>query len=98
LKNISQNLGLCRKAGALVTGFDAAVEAIRKRKAAIVMTVTDISPKTLKEINFHAEKQGIKVYSIPVGMEEIRNILGKPYGVLAITDEKLTNIFNLGGE
>ena len=93
MKNISQNLGLCRKAGALVFGFDAVVEAMRKHKAFGVMTTTDISPKTLKEIRFHADKYNVNVYDIPVNMEEMRAILGKPAGVLAITDEKLLNIF-----
>jgi ribosomal protein L7Ae-like RNA K-turn-binding protein len=98
LKNITQNLGLCRKAGALVYGFDAVVEAMRKRKAAGVFTTADISPKTLKEVHFHAEKHNVKVYEISADMDEIKAILGKHAGVLAVTNEKLINILNLGGE
>ena len=37
-------LGLCRKAGKLVMGFDAVAESVMKGKAVLVLTAQDISP------------------------------------------------------
>jgi ribosomal protein L7Ae-like RNA K-turn-binding protein len=81
-----------------VFGFDAVTEAMKKGKAAGVLTTSDISPKTLKEIRFHAEKYNTSVFEIPASMEETGVLLGKKAGVLAVTDEKLLNILNLGGK
>ena len=50
-----QAVSLCRKAGALTMGFDAVEEACVKSKAWLVMTASDISPKTLQHSSaFHA--------------------------------------------
>jgi ribosomal protein L7Ae-like RNA K-turn-binding protein len=87
-----QNLGLCRKAGALAIGFDAVVEAMKKNKAKGVLTAIDISPKTLKEVKFYAEKYKIDIINISAEKDEIGKILGKNAAVLAITDEKLLNL------
>jgi len=47
-----QAVSLCRKAGALTMGFDAVEEACVKSKAWLVMTASDISPKTLQRLNY----------------------------------------------
>ena len=39
-------LGLCRKAGKLVMGFDAVAESVMKGKAVLVLTAQDVSPRT----------------------------------------------------
>jgi len=87
-----QNLGLCRKAGALVMGFDAVVEVVKKNKAVGILVTSDISAKTLKEIKFHAEKNNTEIVHMSAEMEEVGAVLGKSVAVLAITDEGLFNI------
>ena len=41
-------LSLCRKAGALVTGFDAVKESVFKGKAQLVLCACDASPGTAR--------------------------------------------------
>ena len=93
MTNLTQNLGLCKKAGALILGFDAVIEAAVKGKTAGIMTTRDLSEKTLKEVNFHAERLKITVISLPVGMIEIKAITGKKAGVLGITNKDLFTLF-----
>ena len=93
MKNFSQNLGLCRKAGKLEIGFDAVIEAMKKGKTAGVLISTDLSAKTLKEIKFHADKYKTEVISVPADMDEIKEIIGKHAGVMAVTDEGLFSLF-----
>ena len=93
MKNLIQNLGLCRKAGALIYGFDAVVEAMQKNKVCGVLTASDISAKTLKEIKFHAEKNKTEVINLNIGSDELKNITGKSTVVIAITDSGLYTLF-----
>ncbi|MCL1881771.1 MAG: 50S ribosomal protein L7 [Oscillospiraceae bacterium] len=82
--NILNTLGLCRRAGKIVTGFDAVVADIRN--AAGVMVTVDLSEKSKKEITFHCDKSRKQVIEIPHTMEEIQNIFGKKTGIIAILD------------
>lgn len=93
MKNLTQNLGLCRKAGALIIGFDAVAEVLKKGKAAGVLTASDVSDKTLKEIKFHAERYKVQVLPLPAVMDELKSVTGKRAGILAITDEGLFSLF-----
>ena len=58
-----QAVSLCRKAGALTMGFDAVEEACVKSKAWLVMTASDISPKTLQRLNY-AVGDLVAVYAV----------------------------------
>lgn len=84
-------LGLCRRAGKLITGFDPVVEEMAKPsgKVAGVMLASDISPKTRKEILFQADKYGVKTAETDSPMDEIGKILGKRTGIIAVLDEGL---------
>jgi ribosomal protein L30E len=93
LKNYAQNLGLCRKAGKLEIGFDAASAVVKRGKAAGILTACDVSAKTLKEIKFHAGKFKTEVISMPCTMAEVGDIIGISAGVMAVTDEGLFSLF-----
>jgi ribosomal protein L7Ae-like RNA K-turn-binding protein len=80
-------LGLCRRAGALIAGFDACVRDIAKAKALFV--ANDLSEKTAKEVRFHAGKRGKPLFLLPTAMDALGGVLGKRTGVLAVTDEGL---------
>ncbi|MCL2108101.1 MAG: ribosomal L7Ae/L30e/S12e/Gadd45 family protein [Oscillospiraceae bacterium] len=94
MKNVIQNLGLCRKAGALVFGFDAVIDAVKNGKAKGILTALDISPKTMKEIKFHAAKFKVEVVHTDEKAEQFEQITGKSTVVVAITDENLFTLFN----
>ncbi|MGN0666405.1 MAG: L7Ae/L30e/S12e/Gadd45 family ribosomal protein [Huintestinicola sp.] len=80
-------LTMCRKAGRIQMGFDPSKESLAEGKANIILTASDVSPKTEKEIRFFADKSGIPVMRIPYTIEEIGFGLGKKSGVLAVCDE-----------
>ncbi|MCL1822951.1 MAG: ribosomal L7Ae/L30e/S12e/Gadd45 family protein [Oscillospiraceae bacterium] len=87
------NLGLCRKAGKLALGFDACVEAMKKDEAKGILTASDLSLKTLKEVKFNAEKTKTEIVYLPADMHEINKAIGKHTGVLAVLDEGLFSLF-----
>lgn len=82
-------LGICRKAGKLISGFDAAAESVKKGESGLVLTASDLSPKTKKEIEFITSKKHVETISVPVTIDEIGVKTGKHAGVLAITDTGL---------
>ncbi|MBQ8790696.1 MAG: ribosomal L7Ae/L30e/S12e/Gadd45 family protein [Ruminiclostridium sp.] len=84
-------LGLCRRAGKLIYGFDPVCEEIKSPKSKVcgVALAKDISEKTLKEITFTCEKYGTALFKSDAGMDEIKSVLGKRTGIIAILDEGL---------
>jgi len=86
-------IGICRKAGKLIAGFDAVVGEMKKAdgKVAGVVITRDLSEKSRKEINFHCGKFGKSVSVINADMTEIERVLGKKTGIMAILDEGLYN-------
>ena len=80
-------LGLCRKAGKLVMGFDAVAESVMKGKAVLVLTAQDVSPRTARKTREFCE--GIlDVQSMPL----TQAVTHKPVGVYAVTDENLARL------
>lgn len=79
-------LGMCRRCGRLVTGFDAVV-ALSNDTNALLMTADDASPRTVKELQFHAPTATL--YRLPLTKEQIARAVGsqKPVAVLAVADE-----------
>jgi len=80
-------LGLCKKAGKIITGFDAVIADINKSSGIIV--TSDLSQKTKKEITYHSTKHNKKLVEIEYTMDEIANIFGKRTGVISILDRGL---------
>ncbi len=70
-------------------GFDAVVNEIRQRTAGGAVLAGGVSPKTEKEILFHARKNGIEVIKAEFTMDEAKRATGKRAGVFFVTDEGL---------
>lgn len=89
--NFLSTLGLCRKSGKLIHGFDPVCEELKnpRSKAAGVILTSDVSEKTQKEMRFFCEKYETALYVCENTMDEIKNVLGKRTGVLAVLDEGL---------
>ncbi len=79
-------LGMCRRAGRLVTGFDAVVGMCGAEKA-LLMIADDAALRTVKELRFRLPAQA--VYRLPLTKEETARAIGshKPVAVLATADE-----------
>ncbi|MBQ2795905.1 MAG: ribosomal L7Ae/L30e/S12e/Gadd45 family protein [Oscillospiraceae bacterium] len=83
---LSGFLGLCRKAGKLVFGFDMTVEAMQKGTAVSVLLSCDCSERTARNIKRIAEGCKTEVYILPLTMDEIGYAVAKRAGVLAVCD------------
>ena len=84
-----QTFCLCRRAGKLTIGFDAAVDEIHRKTPGGVILASDVSAKTEKEVNFHAQQNGTEVIKAEFTMDEAKNATGKRAGVFFVTDEGL---------
>ena len=91
---ISGFLGLCRKAGKLVLGFDICVEALQKGNAELVLIARDCSERTAREIRRTAEKNGREARVLPLNMDEISFAVAKRAGVLAVCDSGFAKKIN----
>ncbi len=80
-------LGMARRAGRLAPGSSAVLQSIRDRKARLVLIASDISPKTMANTRFAAEKQGIPVCVLPCTLEELSFSIGIRAGLVALEDE-----------
>ena len=79
-------LGMCRRAGRLVTGFDAVV-ALCQTERTVVLVAADAATRTVKELRFRVPTQPI--HRLPISKEEAARVIGsqKPVAVLATADE-----------
>ena len=60
-----------------------------KSKIAGVVIAKDVSEKTQKEMRFFCDKYETMLYVCENTMDEIKNVIGKRTGVLAVLDEGL---------
>ena len=80
-------LGLCRKAGKLVFGFETVKTAMQKGGAVIVFSARDLSPKTAKELKFICENLEVELIETAYDMKTLGSSIGKMTGIVAVTDE-----------
>lgn len=81
-------LSLCRKAGALVTGFDAVKESVGTGRAQLVLCASDLSEGTRRRVGYFCEGW-VEVLDLPDTQEALSPICKKPAGVFAVTDVQL---------
>ena len=79
-------LGIARKSGNALLGFDKAKDGLQSGKAKIVCVCSDISEKTLKELRYFAERENVQIIESCYDMFEFSNAVGTKTGVVAITD------------
>ena len=82
-------LGIARRAGKLITGFDAAAASAAAGKAVLLLTAADLSEKTAKELRFAAREKQVSLVRMPLSKDETGDACGyqKPVGVLATEDK-----------
>lgn len=86
-------LSVCIKAGRMVKGFDSAKESVESGKAFAVLTASDASAKTVKEIRFVCGKYGIPVIETELAKSDIARFCGKETAVVAICDKGFADGF-----
>jgi len=80
-------LGFARKAGKLAVGTAAATDALKRKKAHLAITASDISEKSSKEIRFLCEKNGINFIKPELNTYDITQAIGTRAGIIAVLDE-----------
>ena len=91
MNNRLGTLGLCRRAGKLVIGFDAVVGEVKAPGTRVsgVLLASDLSDKTKKEVRYECGRAQVKVTEIPETLDELKTITGKRAGVIAVLDDGL---------
>lgn len=83
-------LGLMRKVGCLVLGFDAAAREIKSPASKIqgVLIASDLSDKTEKELEYVRDRYryGLEIVKLDAEMSEIEGVIGKRTGIIAVMD------------
>ncbi|MCR4646174.1 MAG: ribosomal L7Ae/L30e/S12e/Gadd45 family protein [Oscillospiraceae bacterium] len=80
-------LSICRKAGRMAVGFDPMREALETGKVCGVITASDISPKTYKEVCYFCQKHNVPVEQLPMDMAVLGAAIGRKAAVVAVTDQ-----------
>ena len=85
-EKLSGFLGLSRKAGKIVFGFDMTAESMQKGTAKLVLLSNDCSERTARNIKRIAEETGTEILILPLSMDEIGYAVAKRAGVLSVCD------------
>ena len=87
-------LTICIKAGKAIKGFDSAKEAVMNNKAYCILTASDASPKTIKEISFFSERNNVPVIVTELEKSDIGRLSGKDIAVIAVCDKGFSEGFS----
>ena len=87
-------LGMCRRAGRLSCGHDAAIGSVRSKSAKLCLLSSDSSQRLRKEIEREASFEGrdIPVKLMLSTMEEIGKATGLKSAVVSVNDEGFAKI------
>lgn len=80
-------LGICKRAGRLVSGADTVTKTVNEGKALLILYASDVSENSLKQVLRAAKEQGTPVKQLPYPKEELSFALGKHCGIICTTDK-----------
>ena len=87
-------LGLCKRAGFLISGADTVAKSMRDHKALLVLSANDFSENSLKavrkaadEFRKAADEFKVTLKTIDYSKDELSFALGKHCGVIGVTDK-----------
>ena len=84
-------LGFAAKAGKLSYGYEAAVASVKAGKSKLLLVAEDISPKTLKETLYFAEKFNVKHIAFKgIDIKTVSDAVGRKCGILSVNDKGFT--------
>ena len=70
-------LGMCKRAGSLVTGEDGALGAARSGEAKLVLLASDAAENTSKKAGFYAESCSVVLVRLPYDKDALGDMLGR---------------------
>ena len=80
-------LGICKRAGALLSGAETVTKAVKENKALLVLYASDTSQNSLKDVLKAAGEHDVPAYELPRTKEELSFALGKHCGIVCTTDK-----------
>ena len=84
-------LGLCKRAGFVINGFDSVKENIKKLK--VILISNDISLKTDENIRFYANKFDIRIIKTKYSKDQLgQAINSKPVAIIGILDDGFSKL------
>lgn len=92
-KKTANLLTMCMKAGKTVKGFDSSCDAVKNGTAYCVLTASDASEKTVKEIDFICRKYSVPLIRTELSKDEIGQLCGKVTAVIAVCDKGFADGF-----
>ena len=87
LNRFDSTLSLCMRAKRLAYGFDTVKAAAERGEVFLLLTARELSPKTVKEVRFLAEKLSVPWLPLPHTLEEMPRVIGRKTGVIGVTDQ-----------
>ncbi len=87
LKSALGLLGMARRAGKLQSGFERCETAIKSGKAALIVTCSDLSAKTKKELSFLGSRHSVAVIDADFTATELSDAIGVKAGTAAVCDQ-----------
>ncbi len=91
-------LGLCRRAGRLSMGHDMCKGAVRSGKAQLCIISSEASERITDEFISLCSESGIRMFKIPLKIDEIHRLIGYKAGVITVDDsgfaESVVKSFN----
>lgn len=79
-------LGLCKRAGKLVSGADTVTKTVTEGKAFAVLYAADVSENSLKSVRKAAGEHDVPFRRLDRSKEELSFALGKLCGIVCVTD------------
>ncbi len=87
-------LGICKKAGALLTGENGVGGCARNGRAVLIMTASDTAQNTIKKAKNLAEISGAALLALPYSKDSLGELLDKRVcALMTITDTGLAAAF-----
>lgn len=85
-------LGFAAKAGKLSYGMNACVSSMITGKSRLAVIAADISPKSRKEIIFHADKKNIPVITLQeFDIQTLSDAVGRKCGIISVNDSSFAD-------
>ncbi|HJD22435.1 MAG TPA: ribosomal L7Ae/L30e/S12e/Gadd45 family protein [Candidatus Gemmiger faecigallinarum] len=84
-------LGICRKAGGLLHGYDRVCDAVAGGKACLVLLASDASDRTASHIRAFC-RDLVECRAMPLTTAQLTGLTPRPAAVFAVTDENLARL------
>ena len=84
-------LGLCARAGKIVSGMDAVADDLKRHKVKLIIVAEDASEKTVKNIQYLADSKKVPVVVIGTISENSKAIGKENRAIIGVKDKNISD-------